>query len=160
MTRNIRASGKQFRKGQYFSFDAIIASIIFILTFVSLVSYWFSVKSSLDSKEDEISKEAARISDTLFTPGYLLNSYADKRVASDRLYNLPSGETELTEMVNTPYRVYLTAVSDSGAQIVSRGTPPTASSRNVAKVRRVFITYNVNDGKETQAALDIYLYDP
>ncbi len=51
-------------KGQYFSFDAIIASVIFVMALVALLSYWHSVKSYLDSQNDEISKEAIQIPTT------------------------------------------------------------------------------------------------
>lgn len=57
-------------KGQYFSFDAIIASVIFILALVALLSYWYSLRSSLELQNGAVSKEAFRISNILLTPGY------------------------------------------------------------------------------------------
>ena len=57
------------KRGQYFSFDAIIASLIFILTIVSLLSYWYSVHSQLDYQNYEMMKEAVRVSDLAMTPG-------------------------------------------------------------------------------------------
>ncbi len=55
-------------KGQYFSFDAIIGGIIFILTAMALFSYWNGVNSSLDQNHDLLAREAFRISEMLFTP--------------------------------------------------------------------------------------------
>lgn len=148
---------RRLKKGQYFSFDAIIASTIFIITFVSLLTYWFSVKSALDSKDDDISREAARISDVMFTPAYLLSSYADNRVDSSELSGLPSDETALRKEFNSPYKIYLAFTSQSGSQILDRGEPPPADAHNVAKVRRIFV---LDDGaKDVQAAMDLYLYN-
>jgi len=55
-------------KGQYFSFDAIIASVIFVLALVALLSYWHSVKSFLDYQSDPLSRDAIKISNLLFAP--------------------------------------------------------------------------------------------
>jgi len=57
---------KSTKKGQYFSFDAIVASVIFILTIISLLSYWYSTKSSMEYQNSEIMREAIRVSDALF----------------------------------------------------------------------------------------------
>lgn len=54
------------KKGQYFSFDAIIASVIFILLLVSLLSYWNAIRSNLGVEEIELYEEAIRISDVLY----------------------------------------------------------------------------------------------
>lgn len=57
-------------KGQYFSFDAIIASVIFVLALVALLSYWHSVRSFLDFQSDSLSKDALKLSNLLFAPSY------------------------------------------------------------------------------------------
>lgn len=57
-----------YLKGQYFSFDAIVGGIIFILTAMALFSYWNGVSSSLDQNHDLLAREAFRISEMLFTP--------------------------------------------------------------------------------------------
>lgn len=56
------------KKGQYFSFDAIVASVIFVMALVALISYWYSVKSMLDSQSEELSKEAIKISSLALGP--------------------------------------------------------------------------------------------
>ncbi len=61
-------------KGQYFSFDAIIASVIFVMALVALLSYWYSVKAYLDNQNDDLSREAVRISNVLFIPSPPLSS--------------------------------------------------------------------------------------
>ena len=59
---------RQLMKGQYFSFDAIIASVVFVLTVLALMSYWNSVKAGMETYSDETTKEAIRISDLLLSP--------------------------------------------------------------------------------------------
>lgn len=55
-------------KGQYFSFDAIIASVIFILALVSLLSYWNSARTTLDFQNGDLTNEALRISEIALEP--------------------------------------------------------------------------------------------
>ena len=43
-----------YKKGQYFSFDAIVASVIFVLALVALLSYWHSVRSYLEHENSGI----------------------------------------------------------------------------------------------------------
>ena len=147
---------KRRKKGQYFSFDAIIASTIFIITFISLLSYWFSVKSSLESRDEDISREAARISDLMFTPSYLLDSYSVKKVEESRLQAIPCTSDALKKEFNSPYNMYLSVSSETGSSILRCGDEPPADARNVAKVRRIFVLYD--QASDSQAAMDIYLY--
>ncbi|VVB98031.1 Uncharacterised protein [uncultured archaeon] len=149
---------KGCRKGQYFSFDAIIASVIFILTFMALVSYWFSVKSSLESKDDQISKEAARISDSMLTPAFFTDSYKDRRVNASTLYALPNSEDALKRLFNSPYNISLTVTTSGGDQLLLRGPDPaTLRTSNTARIRRIFLFYN--SSYVGPAALDLYLYN-
>jgi len=60
------------RKGQYFSFDAIMASVIFILGMSLLVGHWFAVRQTIDPTSDYLHEDVARMSDVLLsvpTPG-------------------------------------------------------------------------------------------
>jgi len=56
-------------KGQYFSFDAIIATVIVVLAMTSLLTYWFSVQSVVDAKSNYLQSEASNLADTLMSPG-------------------------------------------------------------------------------------------
>lgn len=59
-------------KGQYFSFDAIMASVIFILGMSLLVGHWFAVRQTIDPTSDYLTEDVARMSDVLLsvpTPG-------------------------------------------------------------------------------------------
>ncbi len=55
-------------KGQYFSFDAIIGGVIFILTAMALFSYWYGISGTLDQRHEALAKEAFRISEMVLTP--------------------------------------------------------------------------------------------
>ncbi|MBN2478540.1 hypothetical protein JXB01_04595, partial [Candidatus Micrarchaeota archaeon] len=54
------------KKGIYFSFDAIVASTIFILAMISLMSYWYSVREVLSANDFSGAEEAMRITDLMF----------------------------------------------------------------------------------------------
>ena len=59
-----------YKKGQYFSFDAIIASVIFIMAIVLLLSYWHSVKVFLDYQTSDVAKETMKVASLLFVPSF------------------------------------------------------------------------------------------
>lgn len=150
-------------KGQYFSFDAIIASIIFILTFMALMTYWFSVKSSLETKEELINAEAGRIADSMLTPSYLTDSYLVPKVNKSRLFALlsprPDEPDYLKSTFSSPYNLSISISELQNGEMQETegfGSIP-ANAKNVAKVRRTFVLY---DGiSESIAALDLYLYE-
>ena len=56
-------------KGQYFSFDAIIATVIMVIAFTSLVAYWYGVQSAIEARTGTTYDSALRIADSLFSPG-------------------------------------------------------------------------------------------
>ncbi len=58
---------KASRKGQYFTFDVILAGIIMILAIILLINYWrYALENSAPMK-DNLTKEAIRVSNLLFT---------------------------------------------------------------------------------------------
>lgn len=165
-SNSFRTAACRHRKGQYFSFDAIVASIIFIITFITLVSYWFSVKSSLESKEEELAKEAARISDSLLSPAFLLESYETKKINKTRLLDLESkSQPDLKKMFNSPYNISIIAEERDGTRLMETEPDPTNASyselfnktANIVKVRRIFV---MDDGAdEVLGTIDVYLYN-
>jgi hypothetical protein len=56
-------------KGQYFSFDAIIATVIMVLAFSSLIAYWYGAQSVVESRVYGRLSDAERIAETLLSPG-------------------------------------------------------------------------------------------
>ena len=53
-------------RGQFFSYDAIIAGAIFLLSLALLMSYWQGTERQM---ETDSSQEAVRLAGTLLTPG-------------------------------------------------------------------------------------------
>ena|SRR3989344_5105992 len=56
-------------KGQYFSFDAIIATVIVVMAMATLMTYWFAVQSVVDAKGGRLHSQARDVADALFSPG-------------------------------------------------------------------------------------------
>ncbi len=56
------------RKGQFFSYDAIIGGVVFLIAMAMLFSYWFGT-SPATQKESDLARETLRLSDMLLTPG-------------------------------------------------------------------------------------------
>ncbi|MFH1470336.1 MAG: hypothetical protein ABIF01_01160 [Candidatus Micrarchaeota archaeon] len=54
-------------KGQFFSYDAIISSSIFLITLALLLSYWQATERAM---ETDFGGESLRLSGTLLSPGY------------------------------------------------------------------------------------------
>ncbi len=57
------------KKGQYFSFDAIIATVIMTAAFTSLLVYWLGAQQVIESRTSPLYSDAIRIADSLFGPG-------------------------------------------------------------------------------------------
>ena len=162
---------KENLKGQYFSFDAIIASVIFILALVSLLSYWQSLRTALNSQTNDIAKEALRISDLFLTPGYPADmacnkmdrlgfsvSWQDRRINNTKLACAKIlDETTLKTKFSTPYNI--TVIEQDGALTkLAFGTDMTGLNfKQVAKVRRV-VSIVDEKGVEKVAALDVFVY--
>lgn len=167
-------------KGQYFSFDAIIAAVIFIMALVALLSYWHSVKSYLDYQNDPLSTEAVRISNLLFTPpspspdctkmsrlGFALG-WDDRRIDSSIVgcaalrTSLPSGSSWLKQELGTPYEVSITVtdLSDNPRAPVMIGAAVPKDTQELVKMRRLATIVNQTDGSTYIAAFDLSLYGP
>lgn len=57
------------KKGQFFSYDAIVSVVIFLLAIGLLITYWWSVTGVMGLERERIQKEAISLSDVLLTPG-------------------------------------------------------------------------------------------
>ena len=161
------------RKGVYFSFDAVISSIIFILTIISLLSYWYGVRETVMAEEFVISEEALRISNLLFLPsedgfGFVV-SYEDKSLNMSKIANYIDGYSgpdvnymnELKVDVSTPYNLFIVfeVYSQSNYYLsledtVYLGDEYPDYSIMVSKVVRIAPT---SDGKI--AVVSVYLYE-
>jgi hypothetical protein len=159
-------------KGQYFSFDAIIASVIFVLALVALLSYWHSVRSFLEYQNDPLSKEAIRVSNLLFIPGSpssdcasmtqfgLANRYDDRRVNASIIncINSTKDGAWLRSSLGTPYNVTIkvTRISDAASWML--GGDVSGTPNNIVKLRRLATVVNSTDGTTYLASFDLTMY--
>jgi hypothetical protein len=162
-------------KGQYFSFDAIIGAVIFIMALVALLSYWHSVKSYLDYQSDPLSSEAVRVANLMFTPpspspdcssmtslGFAM-SWNDSRVNASMISCAEGlNESELEQDLGTPYAVSINVTDLSATPppapltIPSLGVPKDA--QNVVIMHRLATVVNSTDGTTYLAKFDLFLY--
>jgi hypothetical protein len=56
-------------KGQYFSFDAVVATVIMVVAITSLAAYWFGVQSVVESRNNPMYADSLRIAESLLSPG-------------------------------------------------------------------------------------------
>ncbi|MBI5046635.1 hypothetical protein HZC07_02790 [Candidatus Micrarchaeota archaeon] len=167
-------------KGQYFSFDAIIASVIFILALVSLLSYWHSVKSYLDYQNDDLSKDAVRIANLLFTPsapasdcnsiarlGLAMNK-DDKRINSSIIDCIQSktvlGSQWLQDKLGAAYpaSINITQYKLNGGRstyTLSAGPIP-SDTKQIVNIRRTGTLVNATTGENYLAVVDLTMYRP
>lgn len=160
-------------KGQYFSFDAIIASVIFVLALVALLSYWHSVQAFLNYQNDPVSLEAIRVSDLLFVPPSpstdcssmkslgLARGYDDRSVNASIFSCVSSTKNEawLRGALNTPYNVSITVTRLSDGSTWLLGDPvPTSGLTEAVKLRRLSSVVNDSDGTTYLAAFDLTMY--
>lgn len=57
------------KKGQYFSFDAIVAAVIFVMAISILTGHWFSLRAQMDEQTLFLQDEAIRLSEIFVSPG-------------------------------------------------------------------------------------------
>jgi len=157
-------------KGQYFSFDAIIASVIFVLAVVALLSYWHSVRSFLDYQNDPLSKDAIRVSNLLFTPptpsascasmdhlGFAF-SYDDRRVNESVIDCAASeGQSWLRQKLGTAYGTSIKVTNLADGTIVTIGGEVPSGTANVVRIRRLASVTNSTGGTYL-AAIDLSMY--
>lgn len=158
-------------KGQYFSFDAIIASVIFVLALVALLSYWHSVRSFLDYQNDPLSKDAIRVSNLLFTPSSPSAASCDSmdrlgfaRAWDDRRVNQSivdcagaQSQSWLRQKLSTAYgaSIIITNLADGSVTTIGGAVP--AGTANVVKIRRLATVAN-STGGTSLAAIDLSMY--
>ncbi|MEM3555726.1 MAG: hypothetical protein QXF56_03355 [Candidatus Micrarchaeia archaeon] len=58
-----------WKKGQIWSYDLIIGSIIFAIAMGILAFFWWSTQTNISENKDLIAKESIKVSDLLMSPG-------------------------------------------------------------------------------------------
>ncbi len=173
------------RKGQYFSFDAMVAVIIFVLAVSLLTSYWFGVRAIMDAQSDDIAKDALRLSDSLIGPGNpidwairiwpssagptqfgLCTDYSSDVLDEQKLEKFQQRGDSDYEGLKTGLRIgndfYVNITDPLGEYGYDAGWAPPAGIKNVVIVRRV-VALNASDGMGGHAqrpmSLNIYLWN-
>jgi len=164
------------RKGQYFSFDAIIASVIFVMTLILLLSYWNSVRTYLDYQANDLNKEAMRMSNLLFIPptyasgstscatperlGLALN-WTDRRMNESLIRCLALNTAELRASLGSSYNVSIVITDIYTNKEYTFGLDPSkfiSSATEVSKLRRIGTLHNSTSGEDHIATVDMYVY--
>ena len=157
-------------KGQYFSFDAIIGGVIFILTAMALFSYWYGISGTLDQRHDMLAKEAFRVSEMIYTPvdPGLSVGWRDQHINYSK-FNGGHCQWMMApqEAFGSGYgiTIYFYEIKSDPQGEVSEldgcrwGTEEYASSENVYRFRRT-ASYLYEDGNTTLGYMDIVVYEP
>lgn len=157
-------------RGQYFSFDAIIASVIFVLAIMALLSYWHSVRSFLDYQNDPLSKDAIRVSNLLFTPpspsascgmmdrlGFA-SAWDDRRV-NESVVECAAAQSQawLRQKLGTAYGTSIAVTNLADGTVTNIGGAVPAGTANVVKIRRLATLVN-GSGATNLVAIDLSMY--
>ncbi len=161
-------------KGQYLSFDAMVSSIMFILAIVSLLSYWHSVRLTVDNQNEELLKDAFKVSELLLSPGYPFDkdcndmvevgfaiSSKDKRLNNTKIKCLAAiSKDELNARLGTTNKVFIEIKSYEGSysEMIPNEAPNSDEIANSARVRRIVSILNENGEDEIPAYLDVLVY--
>lgn len=155
------------RKGVYFSFDAIIASVIFVLTMISLFSYWYSVRETVMAEDFTITEEALRVSNLIFLPsnggfGFSV-SYEDKSLNMSNVEDYSTHTMdEIKAELSIPYNLSVVfevydLTSNPGHMRPDRdyeiGVSPTDDAQTISKVVRIAPT---TDGEIAIVSVKVY----
>gem|GEM_PF-1640266 len=159
-------------KGQYFSFDAIIGGVIFILTAMALFSYWYGISGTLDQRHESLAKEAFRISEMLFTPaepGFAVG-WRDAHLNISKIRGMCANPGDPREAFGSGYGISVSFNEvDRGREPDSRGGIDEVCvwgtrmdgirSENAYRFRRA-ASYIYEDGNTTLGYVDIMVYEP
>jgi len=155
--------GQSNRKGQFFSYDAVIGGVIFVIAFALLASYWWGVGSTLNPEREDMMREALRVSDFLLTEGNppywhesaqediklvgFATSGENASLSEDKLSRfreLSEGDYARAKefLLRTPYHFNITIERDGlllacGGAPCTMGNGPAPDARNQVVVTRV-----------------------
>ncbi len=163
-----------YKKGQYFSFDAIIAAVIFMMAIVFLLSYWHSIKTFLDYQTSDVMKDSMRIASLLFVPsspegattcmeienlGFAV-SWNDRRVDQAMVDTAIACSSEagwLKTTLATPYNVSIKVSYVDTDDVFYIGGLPPDDAKEVANMRRAAAVVQP-DSSTKLAYFDISVY--
>jgi len=123
------------KKGQYLSFDVIVASVIFLMTLVMLMSYWQSMKSTVMNENKYLLSSANLVADNLLTDYSSIGILKEgKQVVNVEKFKLIN-ETDLKEFSGGD-NVFIQITGDD-IQTSVGNRPNGNDNDNVARVTRI-----------------------
>ncbi|MFA5929356.1 MAG: hypothetical protein WC861_00575 [Candidatus Micrarchaeia archaeon] len=171
-------------KGQYFSFDAIIATVIMVLAFSSLVAYWYGAQAVVESRAYSRLADANRVAESLLSPGspadwagpsYSINDVRQAGIATgfgnelnmskvDKLQeyaNLSSGYYEATGNLlraGGDYFILIEQADDSGGLLREIGSYPIPANASYVAVATRGVTFRDAGGNSHPARMRVFLW--
>ncbi len=164
------------KKGIYFSFDALIASSIFILAIISFLSYWHSLKETMSMEDSFAMEEAIRISNSFFlyseNDGFgFAESISEKKINLTKIEKFKESlgtniKDELKQELSTAYDVYITVelyenemtglahIDDLDYNI---GEPPGQDSKTISKFVRIAPVFD--NSLQYTGFISFYVYE-
>jgi len=168
-----RHESQSSMKGQYFSFDALISSAIFILALISLLATWQSLRTSLEHQSSPTALEALRIGETLLGPGSSTSStsvvdcsemdvpgiavsWDDRRVDSSKLDSCALLDADtLKSKLATSYSI---DVRIDGEHKLGDDITKAGSVSEIGRARKIIVLYDSTTRSEQIVPMDIYIY--
>jgi len=171
-------------KGQYFSFDAIIATVIMVLAFSSLVAYWYGAQAVVESRNYSRLADANRIAESLLSPGSpsdwnelsytyqirqigIATSFGNEldmgKVDALLLNANPNAGGNYAEMGNLmrtggDYFILIERPDDSGGLLREIGKYPIPANATFVAVANRGVTYRDADGNSRPARMRVFLW--
>ena len=164
-------------RGQYFSFDAVIATVIMVLAFSSLIAYWTGTQKVVEERTSGRLADAGRIAEMLLTPGLPANWQAGgisaiRQIGIAKTFGneLDMGKMlRLRALANSRYAnvgnllraggdYYILIESTDGTSWYEIGRPYYPSNATDIAVANRGVTYIGEDGNSHAARLRVFLY--
>jgi hypothetical protein len=131
-----------FKKGQFFSYDAIIAGALLSIMIALLFIYWSSAHSLVFNQVDDMYRAGISVSDTLLTPGSPVNwdsSNVHQLGITDEFGSLKLNSTKVNRLSDYAISKYYDmrekfGVSRYDILITIEGFPSAGSETNIGAV--------------------------
>jgi hypothetical protein len=172
-------------KGQYFSYDAVIATVIMVLAFSSLIIYWTGTQKVVEERTNSRLADAGRIAEMLLTPGSPANWQAGdisairqvgitktfgNELDKDKLYRLRALANSRYDNVGNllraggDYHILIESTDGTplyeidGPAVYEIGRPYYLANFTSMAVANRGVTYIGADGNSHAARLRVFLY--
>ncbi len=142
------------KKGQYFSLDAVVASILFILALSTFLGYWWGLKDGLSPSHSFLLHEGVSFGDKV-----LMIIARDGIVEESTLLSLQAlPPSQLQSFFDAPMPFYISIKGmNSGKRFNLVGVDDVNKKKERIILRRV-VLFRASDGSKEPAIMDVYLF--